>query len=239
MIDLEHYWGRVEFAPGRGQIHLHILAIMRDKAYLHHYLNAKTTKEKINVMETYATETMGMTSDINVKDNPSHQDIKEAKRNLSVCYHEAGPSIKDSENLCQACMMHFCNDYCMSKQKLKDGSKLYCKKARHGVEEDPVGSCKTPGLPLTNMCYLEVSENGVEFLFLKRTKSRKVNQTCMPALQSWRGNIDIQLIIYKSDPRYPNINEIQGMVRYIVSYVTKKGYRLKEERKMMEDLILR
>jgi hypothetical protein len=127
----------------------------------------------------------------------------------------------------------------MAKQKAKDGGKRYCKKARHGVEKDPIGSCKTPGLPLTDISYLSVSDNGVESLNLKRTKSRKVNQTCLPILQSWRGNIDVQLIHYRSDPRHPNVTEIQGVIRYIVSYVTKKGYRQKEERKMMEDLILR
>jgi hypothetical protein len=88
MIDLKHYWGRVEFAPGRGQIHLHILAIMKDKAYLHRFYDAKTDDNKISVLQTYATGTLGMTSDINVKDNPSSQDIKNAKHNLTACYHE-------------------------------------------------------------------------------------------------------------------------------------------------------
>jgi hypothetical protein len=239
MIDLDYYWGRVEFAPGRGQIHLHILAIMKDKAFLHRFYNANSIDEKTNVLESYVTETLGMTADIDVKDTPSAEETATAKHYLARCFHENGRSGNDAENLCQACMMHFCNDYCMATQKVKDGGRRYCKKARHGVEQDPAGSCKTPGLPLTNVSYLAVSENGVESLFLKRTKSRKVNQTCLPVLQAWRGNIDIQLIHYKSDPRRPNIKEIQGVVRYIVSYVTKKSYHLKEEKKMMEELILR
>jgi hypothetical protein len=37
MIDLEYYWGQVKLAPGRGQIHLHLLAIMKDKGYLHQF----------------------------------------------------------------------------------------------------------------------------------------------------------------------------------------------------------
>ena len=239
MIDLEYYWGRVEFAPGRGQIHLHLLAIMKDKAYLHQFYNAKTNKERAAVLELYATETLGMTADIDVKDKPTSDDITSAKQNLANCYHELGHTSRDAENLCQACMMHFCNEYCMANKKCKDGTQRYCKKARHGVEQDPVGSCITPGLPLTNVSYLAVSDNGVESLFLKRTKSRKVNQTSLPVLQAWRGNIDIQLIHYKSDPRHPNYKEIQGVIHYIVSYVTKKGYRFREEQKMMEDIILR
>ncbi len=31
-LGIEHYWGRVEFAPGRGAIHLHIVAIAKDMA---------------------------------------------------------------------------------------------------------------------------------------------------------------------------------------------------------------
>ena len=87
-------------------------------------------------------------------------------------------------------------------------------------------------------CICWYPKNGLELLYLIRTKSKKVNQTCLPVLQSWRGNIDIQLIHYKSYPRHPNIKEIQGVIWYIVGYVTKKGYHLKEE-KMMEDFVLR
>ena len=34
MLGIEHYSGRVEFSPGRGQIHLHKLGISKDKVYL-------------------------------------------------------------------------------------------------------------------------------------------------------------------------------------------------------------
>ncbi len=33
-LGIDHYWGRVEFAPGRGAIHLHMICIARDEAYL-------------------------------------------------------------------------------------------------------------------------------------------------------------------------------------------------------------
>ena len=42
-LDIEHYWGRVEFAPGRGQIHLHMLGIAKDRAYLDDVSRADTT----------------------------------------------------------------------------------------------------------------------------------------------------------------------------------------------------
>jgi hypothetical protein len=33
-LQIEHYWDCVEFAPGRGAIHLHVVAIAKDRAYL-------------------------------------------------------------------------------------------------------------------------------------------------------------------------------------------------------------
>jgi hypothetical protein len=33
-LQLEHYWGRVEFAPSRGAIHLCVVAIRKDRAYV-------------------------------------------------------------------------------------------------------------------------------------------------------------------------------------------------------------
>ncbi len=33
-LQIEHYWGSVEFAPGRGAIHLRVVAIGKDRAYL-------------------------------------------------------------------------------------------------------------------------------------------------------------------------------------------------------------
>jgi hypothetical protein len=40
-LGIEHYWGCVEFAPGRGAIHLHIVSIAKDMAYLHDFLSCK------------------------------------------------------------------------------------------------------------------------------------------------------------------------------------------------------
>ena len=46
VLGIEHYWGRVEFAPGRGQIHLHMLGIAKNRAYLNYFYRAKTLEDK-------------------------------------------------------------------------------------------------------------------------------------------------------------------------------------------------
>ena len=40
-LELEYYWGWVEFAPGREAIQLHILGITIDKTYLHVFFREK------------------------------------------------------------------------------------------------------------------------------------------------------------------------------------------------------
>jgi hypothetical protein len=68
-LGIEHYWGRVEFAPGRGAIHKHIIGIARDKAYLRDFYRASTNEEKADVLEKYARETLDMTADVNINDD--------------------------------------------------------------------------------------------------------------------------------------------------------------------------
>ncbi len=53
-LGIDHYWGRVEFAPGMGAIHLHMICIARDKAYLRAFYQAKTSEEKAEILDKYA-----------------------------------------------------------------------------------------------------------------------------------------------------------------------------------------
>ncbi len=72
-LGLEHYWGRVEFAPGRGAIHLHSIDIARDNAYLQDFYSASTNEEKATVLDKYTWENLDMTADVSVNDNPFHK----------------------------------------------------------------------------------------------------------------------------------------------------------------------
>ena len=53
ILDLEYYWGRVDFAPGHGAIHVHLLTIAKDKAYLNDFYQARGEKRKVNVLKKY------------------------------------------------------------------------------------------------------------------------------------------------------------------------------------------
>jgi len=58
-LGIKHYWVRVEFAPGRGQIHLHMLGIAKNKAYLNNFYKAKSMEDKATVVDKYAREKTG------------------------------------------------------------------------------------------------------------------------------------------------------------------------------------
>jgi hypothetical protein len=68
-LGIEHYWGRVEFAPGHGAIHLHIVAIAKDMAYLQDFYHAKTAEDKAAVVDKYAREYLDMTANVNINND--------------------------------------------------------------------------------------------------------------------------------------------------------------------------
>jgi hypothetical protein len=83
-LGIEHYWGRVEFAPGRGAIYLHIVAIAKDMAYLQDFYHAKTAEDKAAVVDKYAREHLDMTKDVDIKNDkqrkPEYQNSPLGKR---------------------------------------------------------------------------------------------------------------------------------------------------------------
>ncbi len=69
-LGIQHYYGRVEFALGRGAIHLHIIGIASDNVYLWGFHSASTNKKKAAVLDNYAREILDMTADVIIDDNP-------------------------------------------------------------------------------------------------------------------------------------------------------------------------
>ena len=56
-------------------------------------------------------------------------------------------------------------------------------------------------------------------------------------LQSWRGNCDLQLILYQSNPFYPDANEIARITDYVIGYTCKEGHTYKQDSDQMKSLI--
>ena len=107
----------MEFALGRGAIHLHIVAIAKDRAYLQDFYRATTLEDKAEVLNSYAIKHLDMTADAKVSDNldyhPNYSSSPLATRYCATCHEE-----KDVTQLAQDWMMHQCNRYCLMSVKL-------------------------------------------------------------------------------------------------------------------------
>ncbi len=116
-LDIEHYWGGVEFAPGRGQIHLHMLGIAKVKAYLNDFYNAKIMEDKVIVVDKYAREKLDMVANIDIKDDNRHYFPIHPYSELSRKFFEVTDGEEYARLLCQDCMCHHCNRFCMQDNK--------------------------------------------------------------------------------------------------------------------------
>ena len=238
-LDLEYYWGRVEFASGRGQIHLHILGIAKNKAYLHDFYNAKSEDDKVDVLAKYASEKLGMTADVCV-DESHNRFTKENVTSSSPAgtrFVDCKSPYLDHCHLVQDTMMHECNEYCLGEKNL---NKPKCRSCRFNFgTERTANTGDTPGQDFSAKPRIEKDSRGIEHLRLPRTQSRFTNQHSKPLLQAWRANADLQLIIYRSDPDVPDVGEIEAVSRYCVAYAGKRYQTTRQEKNAIQDVIFR
>lgn len=238
-LGIKHYWGRVEFAPGRGQIHLHILAIGRDKAYLKDFYSAKSGAEKAKVIDDYARNKLNMTADLggfNEKKEYRAFNDRPLTSPLQSRYCEVTNDEQDQWDLCQDCMLHHCNDYCLKCGRTKKSPRI-CRVT--GSTESKFGNEDTDGYQSMSEAGILQDEKGIKHFLMQRTKSKLLTQHSKTLLQAWRGNCDIKLLLYFSDPDFPDIGEIEEVCRYVVAYTGKKHHTCKQEKETIRDLIMR
>ncbi len=170
-LQIEHYWGRVEFAPGRGAIHLHVVAIANDKAYSQDFYKATTLEEKARVLNDYAIMHLDMTADTNVIDNrdylPTYSSPPLARR-LCGCLDEE----KDVTQLAQDCMMHQCNRYCL--KSTTPSTPRTCR-SHYGTESE-FGKVDTPGMDLIQNTEIQIDRKGILHFRMRRTHSVRLVQ---------------------------------------------------------------
>lgn len=121
---IKHYWCRFEFAPGRGQIHTHLLAITDNKhIYEHAYdlLQQDDGEQKrAEYLAKWAKNTFGLTAsvgddfedrEVGVKDglletNPVTMRFTDLGRNRMKIYN-------DGQDLLKFCQYHDCSGFCL------------------------------------------------------------------------------------------------------------------------------
>lgn len=73
---------------------------------------------------------------------------------------------------------------------------------------------------------------------LDRNHSR-LNQTSIDILRSWRGNCDIQMLIYDSNPDLIDVREISRVTDYVVGYIGKGNSTMLEEKETNKQIVLK
>jgi len=240
VMDLEYYWGRVEFAAGRGQIHLHILGIAKNKAYLKDFYDANTEEEKTKVLYDYATKHLDMTADVEIDENHQKLDPQNKRTTSSPLgrrFSEAPDIDMDHRHLAQDCMCHDCNNYCLGEE---DSLKIKLRCCRFGFGTEKTSNmCDTEGKEFQREASIFKDHKGVEHLLLPRLRSRRTVQHSRSLLQAWRANADVQLLIYRSNPDIPDVSEIEAVSRYCVAYAGKRYKTTRQEKDAIQDIILR
>ena len=234
-LGIEHYWGRIEFAPGRGQIHLHMLGIAKDRAYLDAFYQAKTNEDKAAVIDDYARTHLDMTADVDIKDDDPKYFPPHPKSPLAKKFCEVTDEDEDLRLLAQDCMCHFCNKFC-----LRENKKNMPRTCRVGFgDETNYNGQDTPGMDRLQKSSIIKDKKGHKQFRMERTESKRVVQHSKTLLKSWRANCDVKLLLYYSDPKFPDIGEIEDVCKYVVAYTGKRHQTSRQEKDAIQNLITR
>ena len=104
-----------------------------------------------------------------------------------------------------------------------------------GIERT-AGSCDTPGFQLKKIYELVHDMRGFDRLDMPRNHQR-ITQCSLFLMQGWRANVDLQYLIYKSDPDEIDASDISRVTNYVASYCCKGNETSIQEKNHMKALI--
>jgi hypothetical protein len=126
---IDYYWLRFEFAPGRGQIHCHLLGIQRKqivaKMQKDLFEHKGDPKAQGDIAGTWAEEIFGMTAMYPGSTPETKKSTSQSKKSRSDRVNEScGKRLAESCDyandktlLCGTCQCHICSNYCLRKKK--------------------------------------------------------------------------------------------------------------------------
>ena len=107
--------------------------------------------------DKYAREKLDMTADVKIKDDDKKYFSPHPESPLSRKYCEVINESKDVRLLCQDCMSHHCNKYC-----LRDNMKNTPRTCRVGFSDEQNYNCQdTPGMDLREASVREKDKKGI------------------------------------------------------------------------------
>jgi len=124
IFDIENYWVRYEFAPGRGQIHAHLLAISNDQTIYELCYNDLQEKggeaKRAKRLADWAESRFGLTA--SVGEGFDNRKIDNNNTPVQFRFSDIGSDeqsiYEDTQNLLKFCQCHNCSGFCM-RQKTK------------------------------------------------------------------------------------------------------------------------
>jgi hypothetical protein len=145
--------------------------------------------------------------------------------------------------LCQLSFQnHKCSKYCMrdrtQHKKSETLQERKCRKCRCGTGiEKNYGKCDTPGFLLRDTAAITKDNRGFDRIDMPRNHKRIVQASSF-ICQGWRGNCDIQYLLYKSEGDDIDISEISRVTNYVVAYSCKGNETEIQEKKGAKAIIL-
>lgn len=119
VFGIENYWVRFEFAPGRGQIHAHLLAIPKDQSIYKLCHVARKEKDgetkRAEYLAEWASEKFGLTASV---DQDFDSIVVDSEENpVKIRFSDVGQCDeslrKDVQGLMKFCQVHDCSGFCM------------------------------------------------------------------------------------------------------------------------------
>ena len=128
VFDIDHYWVRYEFAPGRGQIHAHLLAIVKDQTIFEQCYDDLQCEGGNHIrsqrLAKWAEESFGLTASVSEGFDSKFTDYKDIPRAekhinnpVTLRYTDLPATesvqVNDGEALLHFCELHDCSKFCL------------------------------------------------------------------------------------------------------------------------------
>ena len=231
VFGVEDFWFRYEFAKMRGQIHWHGLAWRHDREphnlLYQAVLRELSDNEMAQELAQWAYDVFGMTAmhPAGTDDEgfprknlwpppegtaqPPAEEDNPLVQLLSDISNDQDSMLQDHLQLTNRINIHRCSDYCYRKTtKAVKTCRL------------EFGTQKEPGKQLRDAPAIVLDKNKCMRLEMPRDHPMLV-QHSRHHTQGWRANGDISIIISKSEPSNPALNEIIATEKYVSGYACK------------------
>lgn len=119
LFGIEHYWVRYEFAPGRGQIHAHLLAIPKDQSIYELCYSVRKEVDgdtkRAEYMAEWASKKFGLTASVEPGFDAIQVDKSESPSMIRFSSLSDDPVARsaDTQKLMKHVQEHGCSGFCM------------------------------------------------------------------------------------------------------------------------------